>query len=80
MEINTAYFLRLEKKRQLTNVIPFLKNPEDYISYEDQILQSVWEINEKLYKSCNTYNSTVNEYLDDLNLECKLNDIDKTIW
>lgn len=53
----------------------FKKNPEDYISYEDQILKSVWEFYEKLYKSCNTYN----EYLDDLNLECKLNDIDKTI-
>lgn len=78
MEINTAYFLRLEKKRQLTNVISFLKNRRLHILWRPN-LKSVWEFYEKLYKSFNTYNSTVNEYLDDLNLECKLNDKDKTI-
>lgn len=76
-EKNTAYFLSLEKKRQLSNVIKSLRNGNDYISDEDQILQSLCEFYEKLYKSCNTNNSTVDEYLDNLNLEYILNDKDR---
>ena len=77
-EKSTSYFLTLEKKRQMSNVIKSLKGENGTILDEDDILSSTCNFYEKLYKSQNENESKVNEYLNNIQLEYILNDKEKT--
>ncbi len=78
-ERSTKYFLGLEQKRQLSNHITQINNGDKVVYSDKEILEETALFYEKLYASANINVDKIDQYLENINIETKLNDDEKRI-
>ena len=79
-EKSSRYFLNLEKKRQSENVIRKLKTNKGTHYKDVDILRETCNFYKELYKDDNIKSEDINEYLNDMNIENRLNEKDKLFF